>query len=105
MPVGVQEIQHTEIVAEKDNGSAGVSALTQESNVLSQEELEIRRDIVRVRLMTRNIPEHEIKAIIEKKEPYEMAFSGINLPTWDADKEVFMVLAIRDQFVTKRLSK
>jgi hypothetical protein len=52
--------------------------------------------------MTRNIPEHdEIKAIIEKKEPYELAFSGINLPTWDADKEVFMVLAIRDQFVTK----
>lgn len=29
-----------------------------------------------------------------------MAFSGVHLPSWDADKEIFMILAIKDQFTT-----
>jgi hypothetical protein len=44
------------------------------------------------------VNEEEINDILINKAPYDLAFSGINLKSWDPDKEVFMLLAIREQY-------
>jgi hypothetical protein len=103
---GTGNTAYTEIVStNKDNGSTGVSSITHDSSVIQHDELEKRKDIVRVRLKLRNITDNEIDDIMEKKAPYELAFSGVHLSTWDAEKEVFMILAIREQFTPTNPNK
>jgi hypothetical protein len=89
----------------KETGSTGTSSITNDSHKLPDAEIEKRRDIVRVRLKLKNVPEEEIDDMMERKPPYELAFSGVHLPTWEADKEVFMLLAFRDQFKPNQLTK
>lgn len=55
--------------------------------------------------MIKSVPEAEIDRIMSKQSPYKLAFSGVHLPSWEPDKEVFMILAIRSQFTTPTLSK
>jgi len=47
--------------------------------------------------MIRGVSETETQQVLDNKPPYELAFSRIRLPTWDPDKEVFMIMAIRQQ--------
>jgi hypothetical protein len=51
--------------------------------------------------MIKGVKENETKEILNNEPPYELAFSGIHLPSWDPDKEVLMLLAIRNQFPPK----
>lgn len=102
---GTGNTTYTEIVATKENSSTGISSITQESNVISPDEMEKKRDIVRVRLKMRDVSDDEIKQIISKQSPYELTFSGIHLPSWEPDKEVFMIMAIREQFKLNTLPK
>lgn len=95
---GTGNTTYTEIIAGKEHSSTGTSEITQESNNVSSEEVEKRRDIVRVRLRMRSVPDAEINRIMDKQNPYELAFSGVTLPSWDAEKEVLMIMAIRNQF-------
>jgi hypothetical protein len=98
---GTGNTTYTEIMTVKENSSTGTSVITQDSNNVSVEEVEKRRDIVRVRLRMRSVPLDEIEQIMAKQQPYELALSGVQLPMWDADKEIFMILAIREQFTSK----
>jgi hypothetical protein len=102
---GTGNTAYTEIVMTKETGSTGTSSITNDSHKLPDAEIEKRRDIVRVRLKLKNVPEEEIDDMMERKPPYELAFSGVHLPTWEADKEVFMLLAFRDQFKPNQLTK
>lgn len=45
---GTENTTYTEIIASKDNGSIGISAITQNSETSLEEETKKRRDIVRV---------------------------------------------------------
>jgi hypothetical protein len=102
---GTGNTTYTEMVATKDTGSTGISSITQESTKLSDEDIDTRKDIVKVRLLMRDIPETEVENIMQNNEPYQLAFSGIHLQSWDAEKEVYMIMAIREQYQTREQSK
>jgi hypothetical protein len=55
--------------------------------------------------MIRDIATDEIDKIMLNQTPYELAFSGVHLPQWDPDKEMFMILALKDQFTNTNISK
>jgi hypothetical protein len=102
---GTGNTAYTEIVTSKDTGNTGISSITQESGTLHNEEIEKRKDIVKVRLLLRNIPEAEVDDIMQQKAPFDLAFSGVHLPTWDAEKEVLMISVIREQYNLLKPSK
>lgn len=91
---GTGKTAYTVIVANQDTDDTVNSSLTSDKNILIEEEKERRIDIVRVCLSLRGVPEEEIMAIMDKKMPYSLAFSGINLPTWDPKTEVFIIMAL-----------
>jgi type II secretory pathway pseudopilin PulG len=91
---GTGKTAYTVIVANQDTDDMVNSSLTSDKNILIEEEKERRMDIVRVCLSLRGVPEEEIMAVMDKKMPYSLAFSGINLPTWDPKTEVFIIMAL-----------
>lgn len=98
---GTGNTTYTEIVTTQETVGTENSSITQDIPTMTNEEIEKKKDIVRVRLMIKWVKEKEIKEIMNNKPPYELAFSGIHLPSWDPDKEVLMLLAIRNQFTQK----
>jgi hypothetical protein len=95
---GTGNTAYTEIVTTQETTSTVDSSITQESPKLSDEEIAKKKDIVRVRLLIKGIQDEEVEDILANKAPYDLAFSGIQLKSWDPDKEIFMLLAIREQF-------
>jgi hypothetical protein len=102
---GTGNTAYTEIVMTKDTGSTGTSSITQDSNKLSEDEIGKRRDIVRVRLQMKEVSDEDIEDMMGQQKPYELAFRWVHLPSWEADKEVFMLLALRDQFKPNQIKK
>jgi hypothetical protein len=51
--------------------------------------------------MIKGFSEDEIKDIMNNREPYGLAFSSINLQSWDADTEVLLIMALRSQYLSK----
>jgi hypothetical protein len=94
---GTGDTTYTEICTNIETTDTSTSSITHEPPSMEEEEKAKRKDIVRVRLMLQQVPEQEINDIMANKSPYDLAFSGINLSTWDPDKEVFLIMAIRDQ--------
>lgn len=94
---GTGKTAYTEIVTNQETAETVNSSLTSDKNNLSEVEKEKRMDIVKVRLLLRGISEQEVDNIMEKKPPYSLAFSGINLPTWDPETEVILIMALRNQ--------
>ena len=95
---GTGNTTYTEIVTTQETIGTVNSSITQDTALATDEETDRKRSIVRVRLLLKGINEEEIEDILSNKPPYELAFSGINLPSWDPDKEVFMLLAIYHQY-------
>jgi hypothetical protein len=93
---GTGNTTYTEIITTQDTIGTVNSSITHESLVLPTDEIERRRDIVKARLLHRGISDDEVEQISANVAPYELVFSGITLPTWDAEKEVFLIMAIRD---------
>jgi hypothetical protein len=93
---GTGDTAYTEICTNIENTDTSTSSITQEPQSMSEDEKDKRKDIVRVRLMMKGIPDKEINDIMENKHPYDLAFSGISLLNWDADKEVFLIMALRE---------
>jgi hypothetical protein len=103
---GTGNTTYTEIITTQESYGTAQSSITQDTPLPpSEEEIEKKKAIVRVRLMMKGIQEGEIQDMLENKSPYELAFSGIRLPTWEPDKEVFMLLAIRQQNITQNKNK
>lgn len=98
---GTGNTAYTEIITTQESSGTSQSSITQDTPSQSEEEIEKKKAIVRVRLMMKGVKEDEIEDILSNKSPYELAFSGIRLPSWDPDKEVLMLLAIRQQHSQK----
>jgi hypothetical protein len=96
---GTGNTAYTEIVTTQVTNNTVDSSITHDTPIISDDEIEKKKAIVRVRLMMKGVKEDEIDNILDNKAPYELAFSGIHLPTWDPNKEVFMLLAIRKQYI------
>jgi hypothetical protein len=86
-------------VATKDASLTETSSITQDTPPMTIEETNRRKALVRARLIENNLTGHEIDAILTNSDPYQLAFSGVRLPTWDVDKEVFLIMALRKQYL------
>lgn len=95
---GTGDTTYTEIMTNKDTVGTTTSSITLDNSALSVGETNRRRALVRARLIEHNVLQEEIETILNKREPYQLAFSGVHLPTWDVEKEVFLILAIRAQY-------
>jgi len=102
---GTGNTAYTEIVTTQGPTGTVNSSITQDTPPLSAEEIDKKKSIVRVRLIMKVVDEDDIEDMLDNKEPYELAFSGINLQTWDPDKEVLMLLAIRTQLAPRSNTK
>lgn len=92
---GTGETTYTEIVTtqETSNTTTRRSITSGGTAFLSTEEQEKRKGIVQVRLLMRGVTDKEVDDILQNKDPYQLAFSGIHLSSWGADKEVFLIMA------------
>jgi hypothetical protein len=102
---GTGNTAYTEIVTTQVTNNTVDSSITHDTPIISEDEIEKKKSIVRVRLLIKGLKEDEIDNILANKSPYELAFSGIHLPTWDPDKEILMLLAIRKQYIDVNKSK
>jgi hypothetical protein len=99
---GTGNTAYTELVTTQESAGMAQSSITQETPSLpDEEELEKKKAIVRVRMLMKGVSEAEIEDILDNKSPYELAFSGIRLPSWDPGKEVLMLMAIRQQTLSQ----
>lgn len=95
---GTGETTYTELVNVQKANDTSTSSITNDSTLTLLEERESRITKVKELLKEKGIDEKEITTMCLSQEPYELAFSGIHLPTWDAEKEVFLLLAIWEQY-------
>jgi hypothetical protein len=94
---GTGDTNYTEIMTNPEAGDTSTSSITNDSTIMTNEEKDRRMGIVQARLLLQGISDQEITEIMDLQAPYELAFSGIHLPSWDADKEVFLIMALRAQ--------
>lgn len=94
---GTGDTTYTEMMANKETSGTSTSSITLDTSTLSTEETTRRKSLVKQRLFEKNLADHEIEDILNNKDPFQLAFSGVHLPTWDVDKEVFLIMAIRGQ--------
>jgi hypothetical protein len=97
---GTGDTAYTEIITTHETGTAVNSSITYDSPKLTNEEVFKRTQMVKERLYTQGLREPEVATILSKQTPYELTLSGINLQGWDVDKEVFIIMAIRNQITT-----
>ena len=95
---GTGETTYTELVNGQKANDTSTSSITNDSTLTLLEERESRITSIKTLLTKMGIHEKEISKMCSSQAPYDLAFSGIHLPTWDAEKEVFLLLAIREQY-------
>jgi len=99
---GTGDTAYTEMVTtHASSGTGNTSSLTNDSSPFTTAEKKHRIGLVKQKLLSKGISSDEFEAIRNNETPYELAFSGITLSTWDVDKEVFLILAIKNQFQPK----
>lgn len=95
---GTGETTYTELVNIQRTHDTSTSSLTNDSSLTMAEEKQRRISGVKAKLKEKGIDEEEIEVMCSAQAPYDLAFSGAHLPTWDVNKEVFLLLAIREQY-------
>jgi hypothetical protein len=93
---------YTEIITNKDMSETDTSSITQDTPKAAVEEINRRKALVRARFIEKNVTHQENDDIMNNKDPYQLAFSGVHLASWDTDKEVFLIMAIRDQYINSQ---
>lgn len=99
---GTGDTTYTEICATHTTSSTITSSITQEQSTKTEEEVNLCKTQVQKKLLEKGIPRIEIDDIMAKKSPYELVFSGLHLPSWEVDKEVFLIMAIRSQILSNQ---
>jgi len=91
---GTGNSAYTEMVDNQPSTSGKLSEITQETTNTEVEILNQRKDLVKDILIKQGVQSEEIDAIEANQAPYELAFSGIHLSSWDPTKEAFIIMAI-----------
>ena len=93
---GTGDSTYTELVENQTLSTSGtLSSITQDPINIGTEDIAQRKGMVKELLMKQGVTNEEINSIMMSRSPYELAFSGIQLPTWEPTKEVFLIMAIR----------
>jgi len=101
---GTGETAYMEMVNVQPTNDTSTSSLTESTTITTGEKQE-RIQKVKTILQTKGLLESEIEAMCASQSPYELTFSGVHLSSWDTEKEVFLLMAIRNQYHTTLVTK
>lgn len=94
---GTGDTTYTEMMVNKDASGTSTSSITLDTSSVSTEEIIRKKSLVKQCLIEKQLTDHEMEDILNNKDPFQLTFSGVHLPTWDVEKEVFLIMAIRGQ--------
>lgn len=97
---GTGETTYTEICSTQITSSTTTSSITQDNSSGKSKEVEKCKILVKEKLLENGVPVSKVDHIMANKSPYELVFSGIHLPSWEVDKEYFLIMALRAQSST-----
>jgi hypothetical protein len=97
---GTGNTAYTEIVTTTETAGTVDSSITQDTTAAADDDTETKKSLVKSRLIQQGVTTDEANDMLDNKTPYEFAMCGSHLPSWDPGKEVFMLLAIRNQYNT-----
>jgi hypothetical protein len=90
---GTGHTNYTEIIDSQETKTVN-SSITIDSTILSIKDTQQRKDSVLNKLREQGVDDKTIQDIMENKSPFDLVFSGIHLPTWNTEKELFLIKAL-----------
>lgn len=90
---GTGNTAYTELVDNQETKTVS-SSITVDTAIMTAKDIQQRKDSVIGILRNKGVPENTISDIIRNQAPYELAFSGVHLSTWNTDKEIFLIMAL-----------
>jgi hypothetical protein len=90
---GTGDTNYTEIIENQEIRTVS-SSITVDTAIMSAIDTQQREESVLLKLKEQGIADNTIQDIMENKNPFELVFSGIHLPTWNTEKELFLINAL-----------
>jgi hypothetical protein len=90
---GTGDTNYTEIIENQEIRTVS-SSITVDTAIMSAIDTQQRKESVLLKLKEQGIDDNTIQDIMENKNPFELVFSGIHLPTWNTEKELFLINAL-----------